>query len=42
MESVTEAALLTDLLRGRIYRAYLAHIGEEKSFLVVSNNVPGT
>src|ERR1700734_3323401 len=29
---------MTDLLRGRIYRAYLAHIGEDKFFLVVSNN----
>jgi mRNA-degrading endonuclease toxin of MazEF toxin-antitoxin module len=26
------------MLRGRIYRARLAHIGEDKSFLVVSNN----
>jgi mRNA interferase MazF len=29
---------VTDLLRGRIYRAHLAHIGEDKFFLVVSNN----
>jgi mRNA interferase MazF len=29
---------MTDLLRGRIYRAHLAHIGEDKYFLVVSNN----
>jgi mRNA interferase MazF len=29
---------MTDLLRGRIYRAHLAHIGEDKFFLVVSNN----
>lgn len=29
---------MTDLLRGRIYRARLAHIGEDKFFLVVSNN----
>jgi mRNA interferase MazF len=26
------------MLRGRIYRARLAHIGEDKFFLVVSNN----
>jgi mRNA interferase MazF len=26
------------MLRGRIYRAHLAHIGEDKFFLVVSNN----
>ncbi len=29
---------MTDMLRGRIYRAHLAHIGEDKFFLVVSNN----
>jgi mRNA-degrading endonuclease toxin of MazEF toxin-antitoxin module len=29
---------MTDLLRGRVYRARLAHIGEDKLFLVVSNN----
>ena len=29
---------MTDILRGRIYRAHLAHIGEDKFFLVVSNN----
>ncbi len=29
---------MTDLLRGRIYRAHLAHIGDDKFFLVVSNN----
>ena len=29
---------MTDMLRGRIYRAHLAHIGEEKFFLVVSND----
>jgi mRNA interferase MazF len=29
---------MTDMLRGRIYRAQLAHIGEDKFFLVVSNN----
>jgi mRNA interferase MazF len=29
---------MTDLLRGRIYRARLTHIGEDKFFLVVSNN----
>jgi mRNA interferase MazF len=27
-----------DTLRGRIYRAGLSHIGEDKYFLVVSNN----
>jgi mRNA interferase MazF len=26
------------MLRGRIYRAHLAHMGEDKFFLVVSNN----
>ena len=26
------------MLRGRIYRAHLNHIGEDKFFLVVSNN----
>jgi mRNA interferase MazF len=29
---------MTDLLRGRIYRAHLARIGEDTFFLVVSNN----
>src|SRR5882724_1617679 len=29
---------MTDLLRGRIYRAHLAHIGDDKFFLVISNN----
>jgi mRNA interferase MazF len=29
---------MTDLLRGRIYRAHLGHIGNDKFFLVVSNN----
>jgi len=29
---------VTDLLRGRVYRAHLSHIGEDKYFLVVSNN----
>ncbi len=29
---------MTDMLRGRIYRAHLAHIGADKFFLVVSNN----
>jgi mRNA interferase MazF len=29
---------MTDMLRGRIYRVHLAHIGEDKLFLVVSNN----
>jgi len=29
---------MTDMLRGRIYRVRLAHIGEDKFFLVVSNN----
>src|SRR6266700_101448 len=29
---------MTDMLRGRIYRAHLTHIGEDKFFLVVSNN----
>lgn len=29
---------MTDLLRGRVYRARLDHIGEDKYFLVVSNN----
>jgi mRNA interferase MazF len=29
---------MTDLLRGRVYRAHLSHIGEDKYFLVVSNN----
>jgi mRNA interferase MazF len=29
---------MTDMLRGRIYRAHLTHIGDDKFFLVVSNN----
>jgi mRNA interferase MazF len=29
---------MTEMLRGRIYRAHLSHIGEDKYFLVVSNN----
>lgn len=29
---------MTDMLRGRIYRSHLAHIGDDKFFLVVSNN----
>jgi mRNA interferase MazF len=29
---------MTDMLRGRIYRAHLSHIGEDKFYLVVSNN----
>lgn len=29
---------MTDLLRGRVYRAHLGHIGDDKYFLVVSNN----
>ncbi len=29
---------MTQMLRGRIYRAHLSHIGEDKYFLVVSNN----
>lgn len=29
---------MTEMLRGRIYRAYLSHIGEDKHFLVVSND----
>jgi mRNA interferase MazF len=29
---------MTDMLCGRIYRAHLAHIGDDKFFLVVSNN----
>lgn len=29
---------MTDLLRDRIYRACLSHIGTDKFFLVVSNN----
>jgi len=28
----------TGLLRGRVYAAYLNHIGQEKYYLVVSNN----
>ena len=27
---------MTDMLRGRIYRAHLTHIGDDKFFLVVS------
>jgi mRNA interferase MazF len=29
---------MTDMLRGRIYRAHLSHIGDDKFFVVVSNN----
>jgi mRNA interferase MazF len=29
---------MTSMLRGRIYRAHLSHIGDDKYFLVVSNN----
>jgi len=29
---------MTDMLRGRIYRAHLSHIAEDKFSLVVSNN----
>jgi mRNA interferase MazF len=29
---------MTDLLRGRVYRAHLSHVGADKYFLVVSNN----
>jgi mRNA interferase MazF len=29
---------MTEMLRGRIYRAHLTHIGADKFFLVVSNN----
>src|SRR5712691_2844845 len=29
---------MTDMLRGRIYRARLTHTSEDKFFLVVSNN----
>jgi mRNA interferase MazF len=29
---------MTDLLRGRVYRARLSHIDADKYFLVVSNN----
>jgi mRNA interferase MazF len=29
---------MAEMLRGRIYRAHLSHIGEDKYFLVVSNN----
>jgi mRNA interferase MazF len=29
---------MTDLLRGRVYRAHLSHIEDDKYFLVVSNN----
>jgi mRNA interferase MazF len=29
---------MTDLLRGRVYRAHLSHIEADKYFLVVSNN----
>jgi mRNA interferase MazF len=28
---------MSDLLRGRVYRAHLSHIDEDKYFLVVSN-----
>jgi mRNA interferase MazF len=29
---------MSAMLRGRIYRAHLSHIGDDKFFLVVSNN----
>jgi mRNA interferase MazF len=29
---------MTSMLRGRIYRAHLTHIGDDKFFVVVSNN----
>lgn len=29
---------MTGMLRGRIYRAHLSHIGDDKFFVVVSNN----
>jgi mRNA interferase MazF len=29
---------MTNLLRGRVYRAHLSNIGEDKYFLVISNN----
>jgi mRNA interferase MazF len=29
---------MSDLLRGRVYRAHLGHIEEDEYFLVVSNN----
>jgi len=29
---------MTEMLRGRVYRAHLSHIGQDKYFLVVSNN----
>jgi len=29
---------MAEMIRGRIYRAHLTHIGEDKYFLVVSNN----
>jgi mRNA interferase MazF len=29
---------MSSMLRGRVYRAHLSHIGEDKIFLVVSNN----
>jgi mRNA interferase MazF len=29
---------MTEMLRGRVYRAHLTHVGEDKYFLVVSNN----
>lgn len=29
---------MTDLLRGRVYRARLSHIEQDKYFLIVSNN----
>ena len=29
---------MAKMIRGRVYRAHLTHIGEDKYFLVVSNN----
>lgn len=29
---------MAEMIRGRVYRAHLTHIGEDKYFLVVSNN----
>ena len=29
---------MTEMLRGRVYRAHLSHISQDKYFLVVSNN----
>jgi mRNA interferase MazF len=29
---------MTDMVRGRVYRAHLSHVGEDRFFLVVSNN----